>query len=85
MISPILLDVSNTFISNQTSLKAVIGATATGRVFRAAKRLVLLCEHLTMEEKVSVAQLNSYVMLKTPSSCLYIPAPSLFASAGNVR
>ena len=84
VISLSLLDRSNCFLTNQTSLKAVLGAA--GRLFPKAQRLVLLCgipSELPTEEKTNIKELNNYVMLKAPSSCLHIPAPSPFEADVN--
>ena len=84
VISLTLLDKGNNFLTNKTSLKAVLGAA--GRLFPKAKRIVMLCgipDTLNSSEKTNIQELNNHVMLKAPSSCLHIPAPIPFEIEGN--
>ena len=78
------LDKGNCFLSNQTSLKSVLGAAR--RLFPNAKCFVQLCgisDSFTQAEKDNLQDLNNYVILKSPSSCLHIPAPSAFVTVNN--
>lgn len=79
------LDKGNCFVTNQTSLKAVLGAA--GRLFPKAKCFVQLCgisDSYTPAEKLNIQDLNNYVILKSPSSCIHIPAPSIVSVEGNL-
>lgn len=78
------LDKGNCFLTNQTSLKSLLGSAR--RLFPNAKCFVQLCgisDSFTQAEKDNLHDLNNYVILKSPSSCVHIPAPSTFETENN--
>ena len=80
-----LLDSNNTFSTNSTTLKSVLGSAH--RVFPKAQLFVLLLgisEQCSSTTKSNIEALNSFVVNKHPSSCLHIPAFPKFETNGHL-
>lgn len=74
------LDSSNTFVSNSTALKSVLGAAR--RVFPRAQCFVMLLGYdptFPPEANDGIKALNNFVISKHPSSCLHVTAPRDFS------
>ncbi len=79
------LDVGNSFTTNSSTLKSLLGAAR--RVFPKATIFVSLLgihSSLSSDESDNVKALNHYVINKRPSSCIHILAPDLFNVSKNV-
>ena len=68
------LDIANSFSTNSTTLRSLLGAAH--RVFPNATLFVLLLgtdDDFSASTKSNIQALNNYVVGKHPSSCLHIP------------
>lgn len=79
-----LLDMSNSFLTNSSTLKSLLGAAH--RVFPNAQLFVLLLgidNEAHLDVRTNIQDLNRFVINKHPSSCAHIPAFPDFKSDGN--
>ena len=74
------LDSANSFTTNSTTLKSLLGAAH--RVFPQAQAFVMLLGYdpsLPSDIRNNIQALNNFVITKHPSSCLHVAAPKEFA------